>query len=182
MAFSATSQTRVLLPGIFTGILLGGGIAGALDILWAFLSTWLRTGYGPPVVLKAVASGLLGTHAFFRGTGTALLGLVLHFFIAFCWAALFAAIALRCGLLSRGTAVAGMLYGVVIYVVMNWVVLPLSAFPKPLLHHTAIEAALELLDHILLIGLPIALSLRYCLKGKVQRSAPGVPVTAVGAD
>lgn len=163
MATTATSRAREQMPGVLPGILLGGSLAGVFDILWAFLSTWLRTGYGPPVVLKAVASGLLGTHAFFRGTGTAFLGLVLHFCIAFLWTGIFALVAILWQPLLRQAEVAGMLYGAVIYAGMNWGVLPLSAFPRPLLHHPPGQTALDLAEHMLFIGLPIALSLRYCV-------------------
>jgi hypothetical protein len=184
MANTAISQRQGLPAGTFRGVLAGGFIAGVLDILWAFLNTWLLTGYEPPVVLKAVASGLLGTHAFFRGTGTALLGLVLHFFIAFSWAGLFAAVAVWGGRLGRGipslpdpslvdtslvdtsladTLLAGALWGVVVYGVMTWVVLPLSAVPRLMLHHSLEQMALELGEHILFIGFSIALSLRYSL-------------------
>lgn len=76
--------------GLLSGILLGGAISGVLDLLAAFVSTRLQSGFGRSVVLKAIASGLLGTHAFSRSTGTAFLGLVLHFFIAFLWAAFIA--------------------------------------------------------------------------------------------
>ncbi|OGG56082.1 MAG: hypothetical protein A3F84_01330 [Candidatus Handelsmanbacteria bacterium RIFCSPLOWO2_12_FULL_64_10] len=62
-------------------ILLGGLIAGALDILAAFINNGLR-GQGPVWVLQSVAGGWLGVGAFNGGLKTAALGIVLHFFIA----------------------------------------------------------------------------------------------------
>jgi uncharacterized membrane protein YagU involved in acid resistance len=143
---------------------MGGAIAGIFDLLLAFADTKLHTGYGPAVVLKAIASGLLGTHAFFRGTGTAFLGLVLHFFIAFAWATYFAVAAIRWLVLIRRPVLSGAICGVVIYLVMYWVVLPLSSFPRPLWRSGMSfgHIALELIGHITLIGIPIAMSVRYC--------------------
>ena len=62
----------------------GGLIAGILDITTAFIR------WRPPVrLLQGIASGLLGPHAFQGGWGTAVLGLALHFFIAFSAAAIY---------------------------------------------------------------------------------------------
>jgi hypothetical protein len=154
-----TGARRGLLPGIF----IGGAIAGVLDLASAFLSTWLQSGYGPSVVLKAVASGLLGTHALFQGTGTAFLGLVLHFSIAFAWTACFAFAATHWNILMREAVLCGTLYGTLIYLTMEWIVLPLSAFPKPWLqqNNSFGKIGLGLTCHILLIGLPMSLSVRY---------------------
>lgn len=125
--------------GLLRAVFLGGIVAGVLDLLAAITNTRLQIGYGPSMVLKAIASGLLGTHALFRGAGTAFLGLVLHFFVA--------------------------IYGGVIYVVMNWVVLPFSAFPRALWQRDISfrHIAIALGCHVLLIGIPIALSARWCL-------------------
>jgi len=155
---AAIGAKRQLLPGI----LKGAAIAGALDLSFACLNTWLRSGYGPSMVLKAIASGLLGTHAFFRGTGIAFLGLVLHFYIAFIWAAFYAAAATRWSILARHAVLGGGLYGILVFIFMKWVVLPLSAYPR-LLWRQGIsfgQIALELAAHVLLVGLPIALSVR----------------------
>jgi uncharacterized membrane protein YagU involved in acid resistance len=156
---AAIGERRELLPEIF----LGGMTAGALDLSFACLNARLRGGFGPSMVLKAIASGLLGTHALFRGTGIAFLGLVLHFYIAFIWAAFFAVAALRWPILARHAVLCGALYGVFIFVVMKWIVLPLSAYPKPLWRNGISfgQLVLELAAHILLVGLPIALSVRY---------------------
>lgn len=155
---AAIGAKRQLLPGI----LKGGAIAGALDLFFACLNTWLRSGYGPSMVLKAIASGLLGTHALFRGTGIAFLGLVLHFYIAFIWAAFYAVAALRWSILTRHAGLGGALYGILIFVFMKWVVLPLSDYPRPLWRQSISfgQIVLELAAHIFLIGLPIALSVK----------------------
>lgn len=116
------------------------------------------------MVLKAIASGLRGTHAFFRGTGTAFLGLVLHFFIACDWAAIFVATAGNWSYLThRGCVVRGMLYDFAIYIVMNEVVPPLSGFPKSLWRNSMWfeHIGLGIAGYALFIGLHIASRMRY---------------------
>jgi hypothetical protein len=72
----------------------GGWIAGILDITTAFIR-----GRRPVRLLQGIASGLLGPQAFQGGWGTAVLGLALHFFIAFSAAAVYYAASrkLSCG-------------------------------------------------------------------------------------
>jgi hypothetical protein len=123
--------------GLLPGLLMGDASAGTLAALLVFLDTRLHSGSGPSVVLRAIASGLLGTHAFFRGTGTAFLGLVLHFFVA-------------CVLASS----------IIVYARTYRVVLPLSAFPKSLWWQCISfrTRTLWIFAHTLLIGPPIALA------------------------
>ena len=66
----------------YQGILLGGLIAGTLDITAAFVDSGLH-GRSPVVVLQAVASGFLGESSFRDGLASAALGLGSHFLIAF---------------------------------------------------------------------------------------------------
>ena len=63
-------------------ILLGGLIAGALDISYACIFSYIRRGTRPSVVLQSVASGALGRSAYEGGVKTAALGLAFHFLIA----------------------------------------------------------------------------------------------------
>src|SRR6185436_864518 len=70
-------------------ILLGGLIAGTLDITGACVVSWLRAGVSPIRVFQSVASGLLGAASSTGGAKTAALGLALHFLIATIWTAVF---------------------------------------------------------------------------------------------
>src|SRR5688500_12712358 len=63
-------------------ILFGGLIAGVLDITYAFVFSYLRSGRTPAFVLQSVASGALGRRAYEGGIKTAALGLAFHFLIA----------------------------------------------------------------------------------------------------
>ena len=142
----------------FQPILWGGLIAGTLDICAAFLSAWLRAGVRPVQVLHSVASGLLGPPAFQGGGKTAVLGLALHFFIATVWTVVFYLASRKLLFLIERPIVFGLLYGVVVYLFMNFVVLPLSLVtrrPQPLTGR-----AIQLLIIMFCIGLPIALIVR----------------------
>lgn len=136
--------------------LLGGSIAGALDILFA-ISFAAFNGRTPAWLLQTVASGLLGEAAYAGGLPAAAVGLAAHFALSFGWAALFVTVAARRrGILGR-PVVAAMAFGVVVFLGMRLVVLPLSAFPHPV-SFQPLSAGLDLLSHMFLFGLPIAVA------------------------
>jgi len=70
-------------------ILFGGLIAGVLDITYAFVFSYLRSGRPPAFVLQSVASGALGRRAYEGGIRTAALGPAFHFLIALVAAAVY---------------------------------------------------------------------------------------------
>lgn len=108
-------------------ILLGGLVVGVLDILDAFIFFGIR-GVGAQRILHSIAAGLLGRDAAVAGgLPTALLGLFLHFVIATGIAATYYLASRRIPLLVRHPVMCGMLYGIVVFFVMQLVVLPLSA-------------------------------------------------------
>ena len=107
-------------------ILLGAAVVGTLDLLDALVFFGLR-GARPVRILQSIASGLLGPASFEGGAAAAVLGLVLHFVIAFLIVLTCYAIArVAPGLVAR-PLVAGPIYGLGAYAVMNYVVIPLSA-------------------------------------------------------
>jgi hypothetical protein len=111
------------------------------------------------VVLQYIASGALGNAAFQGGVATALLGVLFHLVISFAIAAVFILSAERIPLLRRYPIASALLYGFGAFIVMNLIVVPLSAAP-PLPTPTTpwlIEAVIE---HILMIGLPLGILVR----------------------
>lgn len=114
-------------PAVFA-ILVGGGIAGALDIAYAVVYSGLF-GVQAQRVLQSVASGLLGKPSFDGGAPTAALGLLLHFLMMLLIAAIYYAASTRLPLLTRKAVAMGLLYGVCMHLTMKLVVLPLSAYP-----------------------------------------------------
>lgn len=138
-------------------VVVGGVAAGILDILAAFA---FRAAYGvsPVRVLQGIASGLLGPAAFQGGASTALLGLALHFLIAFVAAAVYYAASRVLPVLVERAVLCGLAYGVAVHLFMNQVVLPLSRvnFRTPPWQFVAVMIVI----HMLFVGLPIALAVR----------------------
>jgi hypothetical protein len=131
---------------------VGGGIAGVLDLTQACI----LFGWHIPLV---IAAGLLGRQAFHGGVGTYVLGVLLHFFIAFSAAAVYYAASRRLVFLKEHPLVCGLFFGAAVEEVMSLIVLPLSA-----LHtrgpYTLHDLILGLLVHMVVVGLPISFSVR----------------------
>ena len=102
-----------------TAILVGGTVAGTLDISQACL----LFGWDIP---KVIAAGLLGPAAIHGGAGMELFGLLLHYCIAFSWATGYYLVSRRLRFLAEYPLVCGLMYGMLVENVMNLVVLPLS--------------------------------------------------------
>ncbi len=137
-------------------IAITGLIVGAMDITSAFILAILR-GSTVTRLLQFVASGLIGQTAFTGGAATAALGFGLHFVIAFSLVAVFYAATCRLGLMLRHAVLAGLVYGLVVFGVMNLIVLPLSA-AKP--RHSLTGDLIQIAIHMFVIGLPTALLIR----------------------
>src|SRR5687768_16391289 len=135
-------------------ILVGGLIAGTLDIAYAITFSALR-GTPPERLLQFVASGLLGQASFDGGTATAALGLLLHYLMMLLIAAIFYVLSRKLTFTLRRPFVWGAVYGVLVYLVMNWVVIPLSAVPGTR-RYAAIAVVTGVLVHMFFIGGPIA--------------------------
>jgi hypothetical protein len=138
-------------------ILLAVLVCGTLDLLSAFVFAGLK-GLGPAQVLRVVASGPFGDALQARGVFGAAIGLTTHFAIMTVMVAVFAALAgWRPGLLARPLA-SGALYGLALYIVMYWLVLPLrwpANFPQTGLW----QVGNALFSHIVCVGMPMALIL-----------------------
>ena len=137
-------------------VVIGGSIGGALDLAFA-LTFAAVNGVGPVRLLQTVASGLLGSAAYEGGLPVALLGFVAHFVMSYGWAALFVGAASRVPRMAARPVLAGILFGVLVFLAMRLVVLPLSAFPHPV-SFKPLAASLDLLSHMFLFGVPIALA------------------------
>lgn len=142
-------------------ILVGGAIAGVLDITYACVHSYAASGRTPEQVLRSVAAGAIGLEAAKAGgAGTAALGLLLHFVIALSMAAFFVGATRVEPRLNRWPVVAGLIYGLGLYVVMNHVVVPLSAL-GPVFHAPTGQFFYgALVTHTLFVGIPIALCAR----------------------
>jgi hypothetical protein len=150
---SGNSAPELLGKGnALLAIAMGGLIAGALDLTQACIL------FGANIPL-AIAAGLLGPRAFHGGTATYVLGVVLHFFIAFSAAAIYYAASRRLRFLTEHALVCGLFFGAAVELVMRLIVLPLSALHArgPYEYRDLVQG---LLVHMVVVGLPISFSVR----------------------
>jgi peptide-methionine (S)-S-oxide reductase len=145
-------------------ICLAGLLCGVMDISAAFLVYGMK-GISPPRLLQSIASGLLGSYSYEGGMITAAFGGILHFVIAFGAATCFYLVSRKMHVLTKYPVAAGILYGVIVYFFMNLIVLPLSAYPHPIIRRTDIILR-GLAIHMICVGLPISLAVhRYSKQG-----------------
>ena len=148
-------------------ILMGGLTAGAIDITYAFI-TWGLLGMSPIQIGQSVASGLLGREAAVSGgVATGMLGLLLHFLMTALMAAVYYVAATKIPLLVKRAVICGLGYGLALYGVMNYVVVPLSAIGHR--GHPSLPVFLtSIIVHMFGVGLPIALFTRRALLHRVS--------------
>jgi len=155
----ANQEVRCGRRGAFAVILQTGFIAGTLDITDSLVFNHYR-GITPTQIFHYIASGLIGMKAFRGGVATTILGLALHYTIAYLWTILFYAASRKVAILIRRPLLSGLLYGAGVYLFMNLVVLPLSAVPQlhnPVSFASRINGVLAV---VLFIGLTISLLVR----------------------
>ena len=134
-------------------------MAGAFDITYAWVFWAIKAGVPARRIFQSVAAGLLGAASFKGGWATAALGLGLHFSIATTMSVTYYLVARRMPILWQRPVRFGAAYGLLLYVIMNEVVVPLSAAG----HGGAKDplwVGLSVVVHAVLIGIPIALSTR----------------------
>jgi hypothetical protein len=137
-------------------ILTAGVVVGVLDISSAFVIWWQR-GVAIQRGLQGIAAGLLGVKSYEGGMATACLGLALHFFVAFVVVSIFYLASRKIPFLTQQPLLSGALYGIGVYIVMYWFVLP-TAFSS--FRHRISNELLAVAIHISLIGLPTAFIVR----------------------
>jgi len=143
-------------------ILTGGALGGLLDILFA-ISFAGYNGMPPERLLQVVASGALGKSAFTGGMPAAAFGLACHFALSFVWMAIFFFAARRIPALAGKPLLAAVGYGLLVFFTMRLIVLPLSAFPRPVTFN-AFSWGMDILSHIFLFSLPIVWATRKVLR------------------
>ncbi len=146
-------------------LLYGTLVVGTLDIVDAFVFFGLRSGTTPVRILQSIAGGWLGRAAYTGGAAAAALGAMTHYFIAFGIVATYFVVSRRVAVLTRHPIACGIVYGVLVYLFMNRVVIPLSAIG------TATWPALPVLANGLLIhafgiGIPSAVAAASAQKSK----------------
>jgi hypothetical protein len=144
---TATQKSSLALP-----ILVGGGVAGLLDMT----SAYITFGRFMPI---GIAGGIVGAAGRHVSVGQYILGLSIHYFIAFSAATVYCLASKKLEFLREHFIVCGLFYGIAVFLAMQLVVLPLSACHAigPYQYRGLVQG---LLAHMFLIGLPISISLR----------------------
>jgi hypothetical protein len=163
-----TSPIADARPHPLTYVLAGGLVVGTLDILYAYTFWALKSQVPAQRILQSVAAGLLGEASFQGGWSTAALGLALHFLIAITIAVVYYLVALRWPLLRQKPLICGAIYGLVVYGVMNYIVVPLSAAGSG--SKNSLWIGLSIVVHMFLIGVPCAVFARRAVLAAGLRS------------
>jgi phage shock protein PspC (stress-responsive transcriptional regulator) len=138
-------------------ISVAGLTCGVMDISAALIVYGLM-GSKPLRLLQGIAGGILGPRTFSGGISTALLGLTLHFVIAFGAATVFFLASRVMPFLLNHAVLSGVLYGIAVYFFMNRVVVRLSAATK--FPFSIKMMLIGVIIHIFCVGLPISLTIR----------------------
>ena len=145
---------------ILKPILIATLVCGTLDILLAVILTLWR-GREPAAMLRYVASGPFPPASDWGAAGS-VLGLAVHFTLMAIMVAVFVIAARQIPALTDSPWLWGLVYGLITYVAMNLIVVPLrfpAAWPPK-----ALSVGTQLFAHILLVGWPTAFIARRSLR------------------
>lgn len=126
---SSPAEPR-LRPVAWTTVLCGGLAIAAADLAYCILF-WSPQGVPPVRILQGVAAGAFGTASFTAGAATVIAGAFFQWLIGCAFVLAYALVAIRVDLLRRHPRRYGVAYGLLLYLVMNRIVVPLSAYPEP---------------------------------------------------
>ncbi|MEZ5319707.1 MAG: hypothetical protein R2752_20065 [Vicinamibacterales bacterium] len=140
-----------------TRLLRAGLACGVIDGLWAVVLTVIYQGTQARL-FQGIAATVFGAGMFEAGAGGILLGVAMHFSVAFWWSAVFLLLVGRFEGLRRvlvkpgGTLAVAAIYGPIIWIVMSAVVIPwLTGRPLAITYRWWIQIA----GHVVFVGLPI---------------------------
>jgi len=153
------TQKAARPPRKFWTVVWIGLVAGTLDITENIIFNHFR-GVTMKMIFQYIASGLIGMKSFSLGAGSVALGVAIHYAIAMTWTVIFYFLSRKLLILTRRAAISGIVYGGVVYVIMNFVVLPLTAVPHSTKAITLASRVSGVLALLLCIGLTISLLTR----------------------
>jgi hypothetical protein len=128
-------------------------IAATLDICSAFLINYHTS---PLIIFRFIASGVFGKAAFSGGNGMVWWGVLFHYTIAITFSAILFILYPRIKKIIRNPYLIALSYGILVWLLMNLAVLPLSQVPK--FPFSAYGVSTGLLALIICIGLPVSLA------------------------
>lgn len=142
------------VKNLLKAILFAGLIVGILDGTAASVVSYFPRGITPDRVFRFVASGVFGKDAFAGGIPMALMGLLFHFIIAYGWTTLFFLAYPKIKFLSKNKFIVGIVYGIIVLLLMDSVIVPLSNVPNAKPGTISLQ---QLIIHMFIVGLPISL-------------------------
>jgi hypothetical protein len=117
---------RPLKP--LTALLALALVFGTLDIVDAMCFWGLSMDVGPIHIFQGIASGLLGSAAYHGGIATAVLGAAIQYCAFFCMLGIYYLILMNLPALARRPYTYGLLYGLAAYIVVHYLILPMSLY------------------------------------------------------
>jgi predicted neutral ceramidase superfamily lipid hydrolase len=142
-----SNQTPFSIKKIFFTTL----VAGTLDGLTAVIFLGKMNFMG---VFQYIASAIFGKEAFAGGIETALIGLALHYFIAFSFTLVFTIASTKTSALKQNIILSGIIYGIIVWTIMTLLIVPLTKIPAAPFNYE--QAILNVVILIFCIGLPIS--------------------------
>lgn len=133
-------------------VVIGSLAVATLDMLDCVAVYGLLRGVTATQCFQGVASGLLGRASFQGGWPTVLLGGVLHLFNAAVIVSVYVLASRRIPLLTGRPVLSAVLYACLVFVVMNFVVVPLSA--ARVMRITLVNLVNGFVGHVISVGLP----------------------------
>lgn len=161
----STRYEAVAAPVAWPQVALGGLLVALGDAAFATTYWFSWNAAGVTRMFQSIAVGALGQASFDGGAATAALGAALHLAMATMFVAAYALVARgKSALLERPLA-CGIPYGALMYVVMNFIVMPLSRVGRsPSLEHPE-RIAPVVIAH-LVFGVICVLFARRALRGR----------------
>jgi hypothetical protein len=151
------SAGRIVYAAIAAGL-----FAAAFEMLFVLPIQWFVLHNSPQTVFQSIAYGAIGKAAFEGGLATAGLGVFFHTLISVVAAGLYALAASRWTLLLRRPWPMGLAYGVPVYLMMTFVVAPLSKVGFSLPKDPVIWL-ISFSIHFIGFSIPIALVCRWVM-------------------
>lgn len=136
-----------------------GIVAGTLDISENIIFNAFRR-ITPYQIFQYIASGLIDGKSFAMGGASVALGVGIHYTIAMTWTVVFYFLSRKLIILTRQAAICGIVYGGVVYVIMNFVVLPMTRVPHARAAMSVASRVSGVLALLFCVGLTIALLVR----------------------
>jgi hypothetical protein len=136
-------------------VLLAALIAGTLDLTSAYLDVYVRTGKFASNMFQYISGGALGLDTSMKGgLRVQILGLCIHFFLAFTYTLIFFVAYPRLQLGKYNKYLIGLAYGFLVGMFMTFVILPMTRLP-----HNPFDWAWALKGWLILacmLGIPIS--------------------------